>query len=425
MSALLDDLAVSPKQLAVIFDPAPKVVAEGAVRSGKTWSSVWAWLFWLLDVTPGPGELLVMIGKTQQTIEDNAVELIRGMLPGHLFQHTRGAKWCTIFGRPVQLVGANDAQAETKIRGKTILGAYADEVTTWPESMWMMLLSRLSPPGARLFASTNPDNPVHWLKKFLDRMAGDRAWARYHFTLDDNPHLTSEYKAQIRKEYAGVWFKRFILGLWVAAEGAIYDMFDGTRHVVDQLPPMRELWWVGVDYGTANPFAALLLGISDERLPRLQVVDEWRWDSARAMRQKTDLEYSAALRMWLLTAGPRLLHQRLAIAPRWVAVDPSAASFKAQLRRDGLTGVLDADNRVLDGIQAVSSILGADRLRIHRRCRGLLEELPGYVWDPAKAEKGEDAPLKQADHSLDALRYGTMAARAEWARWLRREQDAA
>jgi PBSX family phage terminase large subunit len=421
-ASLLDDLAVSPKQLDLIFsEPSRVLIADGAVRSGKTWSTVMAWLFWLLDVTAGPGEQLAMIGKTYLTVEANVLSLIRDLLPSTLFRHTPGSRECWIFGKRVLLLGANDEKAESKIRGMTILGAYGDELSLWPESMFTMLLSRLSPPGARLFATTNPDNPVHWLKKnYLDRQLP--AWLRFQFRLDDNPHLTEEYKQQITKEYTGVFYKRFILGLWVAAEGAIYDMFDEDRHVVQQLPPMRDLWWVGIDYGTANPFHAGLLGVGEDQ--RLYVADEWRYDSVRAMRQKTDVEYSAAVRMWLLTAGPRVLRQRVELHPRWTAVDPSAASFKAQLRRDGMTRVMDADNRVLDGIQAVSSLFASDRLRVHQRCRGLLDEIPGYVWDPKKAEKGEDAPLKEADHGLDALRYGTMAARSEWGKWLRREQAA-
>src|SRR5690606_17299071 len=139
--------------------------------------------------------------------------------------------------------------AVTKIQGLTLVGAMGDELSLTPESFFTMILSRLSVRGAKLFGTTNPDAPAHWLKrKFLAR-AGELDLATWHFTLEDNPALDPAYVAALKREYTGLWYKRYIQGLWVQAEGAIYDMFDPDRHVVSTLPTLVQ-HWVGVDYGT-------------------------------------------------------------------------------------------------------------------------------------------------------------------------------
>jgi PBSX family phage terminase large subunit len=416
---------VSPKQVEAIVESTARVnVWDGAVRSGKTWSSLVRWLKVIREVELGPGELLVMIGKTKDTLKRNCLEWLAAFL-GTGMSWTPGADTCAILGKTVHLIGANDVRSEQKIRGSTIRAAYGDEGSTWPEDFFLMLLSRLSPPGAWLGLTTNPEGPVHWFKKqVIDRVA-ELGWRRFQFRLDDNPHLSEEFKAQLSAEYTGVWYKRYILGLWVAAEGAIYDMWDEARHVVRTLPRMLDWWWVGVDYGTTNPFAALLLGVGvDERgAERLYLADEYRWDSVKAMRAKTDVELSQGVRTWVAAAPARISPGAPLVVPQWWAVDPSAASFKAQLRADQVRGVIDADNTVLRGIRVVSSLLSLDRLRVHERCKGWVEEAPGYVWDPKATEKGLDEPLKLNDHSLDGGRYGVMAARPVWRPWLRSVPD--
>ncbi|MFD0496819.1 phage terminase large subunit family protein [Streptomyces rhizosphaericus] len=191
-------------------------------------------------------------------------------------------------------------------------------------------------------------------------------------------------------------------GAWVVAEGAVYDVWDEQRHVVDALPPMRR-YWAAADYGTTNPFAALVLGLGDD--DRLYVISEWRHDSKTAHRQMTDAQYSEAVRAWLA---------RQQVEPEWTFIDPSAASFITQLWADGHPGVTRADNDVRAGIRSVSSALAAGLLYVHESCADLLDEIPGYSWDPAATAKGEDRPIKTADHSLDALRYVAHSTAHEW-----------
>lgn len=401
----LGRLPLSRKQLRSIGQATARInLWHGSVRSGKTIASLLA--FVIAVATAGPSGLIIVVGRSLQTIERNVLEPLQdralfGPLARHVV-HTRGATTATILGRTVHLIGAADARAEGRLRGLTAQLAYVDEATLLPEAFWTQLLARLSAPGARLYATTNPDSPRHWLKVgYLDRLAelDMRAW---HFRLADNPSLSAEYVASLAAEYTGLWRRRMIDGAWVVAEGAIYNEWDEDRHVVDELPPMRR-HWLGIDYGTTNPFSAVLVGLGVD--DRLYARAEWRYDSRGTQRAMTDAQYSAAVRAWL---------DELDVEPEWTFVDPSAKSFSTQLWQDGHPGLARADNTVADGIRSVAALLAADRLFVHRSCDGLLGEFPGYSWDPRATERGEDAPLKVDDHSCDAIRYALHSTAHEW-----------
>jgi hypothetical protein len=187
-------------------------------------------------------------------------------------------------------------------------------------------------------------------------------------------------------------------------------MWDEGKHVIDIIPPIERWLCASVDYGTTNPLHALLLGLGVDGC--LYVTAEWRWDSRKAHRQLTDSEYSERLRTWL--RGTQIPATKLTgPAPQYWVIDPSAASFIAQLHYDGLRPV-GANNSVLDGVRLVSTLLAMGRLKIHRSCTGLLTEIPGYSWSDKDAKHGEDKPVKADDHGVDSLRYGVMTTRALW-----------
>lgn len=357
-----------------------------------------------------------MVGVTLQSLERNVLNVIAEMAPG-IIQHTTGASTARIFGRTVHTIGANDARAERRIRGVTAAGAYVDEASLMPgDGYWSQLLNRLRVDGARLFASTNPDSPNHWLKKVIDQAAelGYRVW---HFTLGDNPSLSDDYVASIKRENHGLWYKRNIEGLWVLAEGQIWDAFDPDRHVVDTIPDGVTDHLIGIDHGISNPFAALVLGVGVDPvdgLERLWVRAEWRHDSKVSQRRMADSQYATALKLWVRS----LELADLTPTEATVLIDPAAAGFRQQMYLDGWEGAAKANNSVGKGLALVSSLLAADRVRIHRSCTGLLGEIGGYVWDPKAVERGEDAPLKVNDHSCDAFRYGAMGQWEHWERWL-------
>lgn len=382
-------------------------VWEGSVRSGKTISSIIRWIQYVQS-QPANAKLL-MIGKSERTLKRNILDVIIEMVGPKNACFKYGTGEFLLFGRPIDCVGANDERSSDKIRGMTCAGAYVDEVTLVPESFWAMLMSRLSVKGAKCFCTTNPDGPMHWFKvQYLDR-EDELDLIRFHFTLDDNPSLDPDYVRSLKKEYTGLWFKRFIQGLWVMAEGAIYQQWDEKVHAVRTQDVVRELaraersdrkqfrnYAVGVDYGTNNPCAFVMVGFDRFDGPKY-VVKEYYWNGRRAGKQKTDSDYARDLQDFM--DGYRVSA---------IMVDPSALSFLTELRRQGINPTA-ANNDVLDGIRYVSSQLSTENLFVDRNnCPSLCAEFASYVWDEKAGEKGEDKPKKENDHALDALRYVMM-----------------
>lgn len=377
----------SPKGLDSIDNSTARLnIWHGAVRSGKTVCSIVRWLEY---VRTGPEGDLLMVGKTERTLYRNILGPIRQIVGRKRFKYNRGMGELTLFGRLIYIAGANDERAADKIRGLTLAGAYCDELTLWPESMFSELLNRLSVKGAKLFGTTNPDGPFHWLKaNYLDKVGLNLK--QWHFELTDNPNLDPDYVSSLKQEHVGVFYDRMIRGLWVMAEGLIYDQFNIQANGFDETPTV-DRWDVAIDYGTQNAFAALLVGVKGDEC----LVDREYYYSGRDNQlQKTDAEYSQELRNWL---GD--------IKPRYVIIDPSAASMIAQLKRDGFR-VKPAENDVVPGIGTVATRLANGKLKIHRKnCPNLVREFGVYVWDEKAGMKGQDKPLKVNDHALDALRY--------------------
>ncbi|RKT85612.1 phage terminase, large subunit, PBSX family [Saccharopolyspora antimicrobica] len=410
------ELPLSGRQVESLRESAARVnIWSGAIRSGKTIASL---LRWLVYVSTAPlGGQLVVVGRTRDSAARNVFAPLQdpslfGPLADQV-RYTSGAPTASILGRTVYVLGASDAKAEKVLRGLTCAGAYVDEVTVVDEQFFVQLLGRMSVPGAQLFGTTNPDSPAHWLKrKYLDRLHELPDWRGFFFQLDDNPALSDDYKAAIRREYTGLWFRRFILGEWVAAEGAIYDMWNPDEHVVAwaELPEMARVLAVGIDYGTTNATSAIMLGQGVDQ--RLYLLDEWRHDPAHAQNRLTDAQLSAQIRAWL--DGEHHPTQQ-GLRPQWIVADPAAASFRVQLHQDG-TVTQAADNDVAYGIRTVATLLGAGRLRVSDRCRGWITEAPGYSWDDTATDKGEDKPVKTADHSLDAGRYAIVTTESLWRR---------
>jgi PBSX family phage terminase large subunit len=386
------------KSLNFIFTPiendARINILEGSVRSSKTVSMIPKWLRYIRN---GPRGLLVIVGVSKDTVYDNVLRDLFDTVGSENFRYNRQTGDLRIFGRDVKVIGAKDEGSEKYLRGKTLAGAYVDEGTLIPEKFFKQLLNRLSIKGAKLYLTTNPDTPAHYLfKEFIndpEKLESGlvRVW---HFILEDNPNLDPQYVIDIKRSYSGLFYKRFILGMWVAGHGAIYDMFSDD-HIYDEMPLREHIWatgthYVAVDYGTQN--ATVFLHIIDDGV-NLWVDDEY-YHTGREGAQKTDGQYAADLQAFM--QGKPI---------RYVIVDPSAASFKAELRARNVR-TKDADNEVLDGIRMTASMLTLGRLKFHSRCKRTISEMQGYQWDPKKSERGLEEPLKSNDHGCDGTRYG-------------------
>ena len=363
----------------------------GAVRSGKSHAALHAFLYFVRKGPPGP---LLIAGKSCNTIERNIIDPIKDLL-GSYAKYKRGLGELHIFNRGIHVVGASDERSEGRIRGSTLVGALVDEISIVPESFFKMLLSRLSLPGAQLFGTTNPDSPYHWLKRdFLDRKE-ELPISSWDFKLTDNPSLTTDYIEDLKKFYKGLWYSRFIDGKWVLAEGAIYDFFDESIHVIDEAPSYAKYFVVGIDYGTTNPFAATLIGFNDSVQPSIWVEKEYYYNSRDYNSAKTDADYGNDLVAWLAGYPVKVVY-----------LDPSAASFRLEIkRRFPRLLIKDAKNDVLNGIRCVATHLSQGTLKIKSSCTNLIREMQSYSWDEKASLSGKEAPSKVNDHAVDSLRY--------------------
>lgn len=417
---------VSRAQILSIVDAMERKLAlwYGSVSAGKTVASLFAFLL-AVAVAPKTGVILI-VGKSLQTVYQNVFMLFQNMsIFGTLLSaqvvYTPGATSARILGREVMIVGANDAKAVGRIQGMTVALAYVDEAALMPEDFWNMLISRLRVPGARLLATMNPASRNHWMRKKWILQPDAKNLVSFHFTMKDNPNLPAEYVADMERAFSGVFYDRMIKGEWTNAEGAVYPMWDPDKHVIpwDSLPAMQEIMGIGMDYGTTNATTALMLGVTAEERPRLILMDEWGYDSKDEKNngvRLTDAELSRRFRGWL---GEQHHPQPDGLRPRFLMLDPAAASFRTQLHQDLRgTGLAPwpADNDVLKGIATIANLLDGDepRMVVTDRCEGWQSEVTEYRWDEKATEEGDDEVVKEDDHYLDGGRYITHSTVGYW-----------
>ena len=383
------------------------VIADGAIRSGKTVCMSLSFVFWAMENFNGQN--FAMCGKTIGSFRRNVLFWLKLMLKSRGYQVAdhRADNLVEISRKNVTnyfyIFGGKDERSQDLIQGITLAGVFCDEVALMPESFVNQATGRCSVEGSKYWFNCNPDGPYHWFKvNWIDRCK-DKNLLYIHFTMDDNLSLSQKIKARYRSMYSGVFFKRYILGLWAMAEGIIYDMFDPDRNVVDaeaiageyRQKTGHEFWmgdqYVSCDYGTQNPTAFLFWSKGADG--KWYCRREYYYSGRDKGRQKTDKEFSDDLTAWL--SGEKV---------RAVILDPAAASFKAQLEKDGYK-VKKAKNNVLDGIRFVATLLLSGSIFVDKSCENLIKEFASYIWDAKAAERGEDKPIKEHDHALDALRY--------------------
>lgn len=390
------------------------IICDGSVRSGKTASMILGFVHWAMRFFDGKN--FGICGKTISSTERNIILPLLNMpdiTDYYSLQYIRGENKRIIIQSGSHtntffIFGGKDESSYTLVQGITLSGVLFDEVALMPKSFVDQAVARtLSEPEARYWFNCNPESAEHWFYKEWICNTRQKKALHLHFTMQDNPILSPEQIADAERLYTGVFYNRYIKGLWCVAEGLIYPMFDKAVHVAHhpELQPGGD-YYISCDYGTLNPTSAGLWYLQpDGHAIRLR---EYYYDGRKTKTPRTDEEHYAALKQ---LAGD------VAGKVRAVIVDPSAASFIECIRRHGLFRVWQADNSVLNGIRDTSSLLQMQYLHICDNCTDIIREFSLYRWDESATE---DRPIKENDHAMDDMRYFVRTAMTRTLKTIRR-----
>lgn len=388
---------VSHKQkkiLAFPYSGYDVLICDGAVRSGKTSIMMWAFVDWAMREFSG--QRFGICGKTVDSASKNIVApfismslakeryTLRWRRSDKILEVSRGA-----VKNYFEVFGGKDESSFALIQGRTLAGVLLDEVVLMPRSFVEQALTRCSVNGAKLWFSCNPGSPQHWFYLEWIKRHRERNALYLHFEMTDNPGLSEETLARYQSMFSGVFYDRYVRGLWVLAEGLVYPMFT-EKSIVDDAPDKGE-YYISCDYGTLNPFSAGLWCWDGKTATRIR---EYYYSGREKLANKTDEEYYAELEK---LAGDLQI--------RAVVVDPSAASFIEVIRRHGRFRVRRAVNDVIPGITTTARFLQNGALKVHRSCKDAIREFGLYRWDEKATE---DRPVKESDHAMDEIRYFVM-----------------
>lgn len=387
---------ISPKQAKILSFPYSKydaLICDGAVRSGKTSIMMWAFVRWAMENFSG--QRFGVCGRTVDSCTKNIIVPFTAMSlakESYIIRWRRGEKVMEVRRGAVtnyfEVFGGKDESSYTLIQGRTLAGVLLDEVVLMPRSFVEQALTRCSVDGAKLWFSCNPGSPQHWFYLEWIKRHKERNALYLHFEMTDNPGLSEKALERYQNMFTGVFYDRYIRGLWVLAEGLVYDF--GEENIVDDVPESGE-YYISCDYGTLNPFSAGLWCWDGKTATRIR---EYYYSGREEHRNKTDEEYYTELE--------KLVGELPAIS---VIVDPSAASFIEVIKRHGKFKVRKAVNDVLPGIATTARYLRSGALKIHRSCKDAIREFGLYRWDEKSTE---DRPIKENDHAMDDTRYFAM-----------------
>lgn len=387
-------MAISDKQKKILAFPYSNydaIICDGAVRSGKTSIETWAFVKWAMESFDN--QRFGICGKTVDSAQKNIiVPFISMTLAKEIYtlKWRRADKVLEVISKDgkrnyFEVFGGKDESSFMLIQGRTLAGVLLDEVALMPESFVNQALARCSVDGAKIWFSCNPGSPQHWFYKNWIMRRAERNALYLQFAMTDNPSLSKKTLERYKNMYSGVFYDRYIRGLWVVAEGLVYPMFN---NVVPTVPRKYDTYYIGMDYGILNPTAMLLVGHCDGVW---YVVKEFYHSGRETNQQKTDAEYYVDLKQ---LAGDLTIKRLI--------VDPSAASFITLVEKEHQFKIWDADNTVIEGIQHVAQCIADKKLMVNDCCKRTIQEFGLYRWDETAPE---DKVIKENDHAMDALRY--------------------
>lgn len=373
------------------------IVCDGSVRSGKTMSMTVGFVLW--SMKNFSGENFAFCGKTIDSLKRNVITPMQKWMEGVVkIKVNLSRNFLDIslnnHSNRYYFFGGKDESSYQLIQGITLAGVLLDEVALMPKSFVEQALARCSVTDSKLWFNCNPDSSEHWFyKEWIDENSEktkQKNRLHLHFTMNDNFSLSDTVKQRYERMYSGVFYDRYIRGLWVLAEGLVYGtVFNKEHHILkNYVPTASTQYYISVDYGTLNPCSMGLWAVEKDRAVRIK---EYYYDGRRKNAQKTDEEYYSELEK--LTDGFEIKN---------IIIDPSAASFITTIKKHGKFSVRKARNDVLNGIRTTMNLLDNDRLFFCEDCKDTVREFALYRWDE---KSGKDAVIKENDHAMDDIRY--------------------
>lgn len=389
-------IGVSKKQhkiLDFIHTDYTALICDGAIRSGKT--SIMSFMFIVWAMWRFDQHNFAICGKTVQSAYRNVITPLLGVRHFNKYGYTLQWAWskhCLTVTRGNKtnyfyVFGGKDESSAALIQGMTLAGVLLDEVALMPRSFVEQALARCSVENSRFWFNCNPESPNHWFYNEWIKKRKEKNAMYLHFEMEDNPSLSPEILKRYKNLYSGIFYDRYIKGLWVLAEGLVYPMFNEKEHVTDQIPESGR-YYISIDYGTLNPCSMGLWCLNGRQAVRIA---EYYHSGRETQRQLTDEEYYHELEK---LAGDYQITR--------IVIDPSAASFIACIRKHSKFRVLHANNEVINGIRVTTGLLQNKNILIHKSCKNTIKEFGLYSWDN---KASEDRVIKEHDHAMDDIRY--------------------
>ncbi|MFT8362918.1 MAG: PBSX family phage terminase large subunit [Sporolactobacillus sp.] len=373
------------------------IIAEGTIRSGKTISMIDSFITW--SQASFEGQSFIVGGKTVAALTRNVLEPMFQILnaKGIPFRYVRAAdeRHIVIGSNTYYLFGGNNERSQDVVQGLTAAGAYLDEAVLMPKSFVNQVTARCSIDGAKYFFNCNPGPPKHWIKMDIIDKKNERNVAVLHFTMDDNLSLSQDVKDRLARQYSGVFYRRFILGQWVAATGIVYDMFDEKKHVISR-ETIRNMihnndfhsYIAGVDWGITSPMVGLIYGLTRDH-KAVEVAEFYK-----THQQTQDLV------RWF-----KMQETDLGKQIRVIFCDSAETDRIIDLRKEGLRAKAGAKG-INAGINTCMTMFKNDRILINEDCRNTINELLTYAYpEPDDPKAKQDLPLDENNHAMDAQAY--------------------
>lgn len=395
------------------------IICDGAVRSGKTLLMSYSFMLWAMSKFNG--KIFGMAGKTVNSFRRNVTFHLLPILRarGFIVDELRTDNLIIVRkGTTINffhIFGGRDERSQDLVQGLTCAGFFLDEVALMPQSFVEQCLARTSVEGSKLFFNCNPQGPKHWFKaEFINKRKKKNLY-RLHFLLTDNPSLSQE-KIQFYEDIysgSGIFYQRYVLGLWVLSDGIIFDMWDDKLHTFDlekdigqSIVHMKNSGtrYISIDYGTTNPtvFLDIYYGFDGQ----IKIMQEYVHDPKKENKRTRDQPKQKAVKEHFNDLLEFIDNSPISDMPiTAIVIDPAAATFKVELKVNGFR-VKDADNEVVEGIRTMAALIKLGKLKCNNQCKFFLSEIASYVWNKKRSEEaGVEEPVKQNDHSMDAMRY--------------------